>query len=60
MRSELIPIESEGDINLSDSLADAGGKGLFVKALEAALLADEADLAVHSAQGHAGSPPRRV
>ncbi len=46
--SELVPIESEGDVNLSDSLADAGGKGLFVKALEAALISGEADLAVHS------------
>ncbi|MEO0964186.1 MAG: hydroxymethylbilane synthase [Planctomycetota bacterium] len=40
-------IESEGD-RLGGSLATAGGKGLFVKAVEAELLAGRADVAVHS------------
>lgn len=40
-------IESEGD-RLGGSLASAGGKGLFVKAVEAELLAGRADVAVHS------------
>ncbi|MEM9810281.1 MAG: hydroxymethylbilane synthase [Pseudomonadota bacterium] len=37
-----------GDRNLQSSLADVGGKGLFVKEIEAALLEGEADIAVHS------------
>lgn len=37
-----------GDRNLQSSLADVGGKGLFVKEIEMALLTREADIAVHS------------
>ncbi len=44
----LVPMVSRGDQLLDSPLAKIGGKGLFVKELEAALLADEADLAVHS------------
>ncbi|MEM6747007.1 MAG: hydroxymethylbilane synthase [Pseudomonadota bacterium] len=39
---------TSGDKNLQDTLADAGGKGLFVKEVEGALLSSEADIAVHS------------
>ncbi len=45
---ELLPLTTQGDRNLQDSLALAGGKGLFVKELEAALADQRADLAVHS------------
>ncbi len=45
---ELVPMVSKGDILLNSPLAKIGGKGLFVKELETALLNDEADLAVHS------------
>ena len=41
-------IESEGDRQTERSLADSGGKGLFARAVERALLAEEADVAVHS------------
>ena len=41
-------IESEGDQLPDRSLADAGGKGLFARAVERALVNGEADLAVHS------------
>lgn len=41
-------IESEGDQFTDVSLAVAGGKGLFAKAIERALLDGKADLAVHS------------
>lgn len=37
-----------GDTNLQSSLADVGGKGLFVKEIEAALINGEAQIAVHS------------
>lgn len=39
---------TEGDRRLSASLAKVGGKGLFVKELEIALLEKKADIAVHS------------
>ncbi len=39
-----------GDEVLDRSLADIGGKGLFVKTLEAAMLSGDADAAVHSAK----------
>jgi len=45
---EIIPVQSEGDVVLDQPLAKIGGKGLFTKALEERLLADEADLAIHS------------
>lgn len=41
-------IESEGDRRPHAPLATSGGKGLFVRAVENALLHGEADLAVHS------------
>ncbi len=44
----LLPLNTRGDQWLDRSLADAGGKGLFLKELEQALLNDQADLAVHS------------
>ena len=43
-------IKTSGDRIQDRSLADAGGKGLFTKEIEEALLADEIDLAVHSAK----------
>lgn len=44
----LAPMSTEGDRRLGSSLADIGGKGLFVKELEQAMLRGEAHLAVHS------------
>lgn len=48
LRVELLPLTSRGDKILDVPLAKVGGKGLFVKELEQALLNDEADIAVHS------------
>ena len=45
---QLVPMTTEGDQRLDRSLADIGGKGLFIKELEQALLDHRADLAVHS------------
>ena len=45
---ELVKIVTEGDRILDRPLAEIGGKGLFLKELERAMLDDEADLAVHS------------
>jgi hydroxymethylbilane synthase len=48
--TELLTIKTSGDRLQGISLAEVGGKGLFVKELEEALLEGRADLAVHSAK----------
>ncbi|MGI2853118.1 hydroxymethylbilane synthase [Shewanella algae] len=45
---ELLPMSTKGDIILDTPLAKVGGKGLFVKELEVAMLENQADIAVHS------------
>lgn len=48
LQVELLPMVTKGDIILDTPLAKVGGKGLFVKELELAMLEGRADLAVHS------------
>ena len=48
LRVSLLPMTSRGDKLLDAPLAKIGGKGLFVKELENALLDGSADIAVHS------------
>ncbi len=45
---ELVAMTTKGDILLDTPLAKIGGKGLFVKELEVAMLDGRADIAVHS------------
>ncbi|WP_299580610.1 hydroxymethylbilane synthase [uncultured Microbulbifer sp.] len=45
---QLLPMTSRGDRVLDIPLAKIGGKGLFVKELEVAMLEGRADIAVHS------------
>lgn len=45
---ELVTMVTRGDIILDTPLAKVGGKGLFVKELEIAMLEGRADIAVHS------------
>lgn len=45
---ELVPMTTKGDKILDAPLAKVGGKGLFVKELEKAMLDNQADIAVHS------------
>jgi len=45
---ELVPLSTRGDLILDRPLAAIGGKGLFLKELEVAMLDRRADLAVHS------------
>ncbi len=47
-RVELLTMTTRGDQILDRTLSKVGGKGLFVKELETALLDGRADLAVHS------------
>jgi len=48
LQVELVPMVTKGDVILDSPLAKIGGKGLFVKELENALLESRADIAVHS------------
>lgn len=48
VRTELLVLKTKGDIILDVPLAKVGGKGLFVKEIEEALLDGRADIAVHS------------
>ena len=48
LQVELVPMTTRGDRILDRPLADIGGKGLFLKELEVAMLEGRADIAVHS------------
>jgi hydroxymethylbilane synthase len=48
IKVKLIKLRTQGDILLSHSLSKIGGKGLFLKEIEQALIDDNADIAVHS------------
>lgn len=45
---ELVPLITKGDVWLDTPLSQIGGKGLFIKELEQAMLDGRADIAVHS------------
>lgn len=47
---EIVPVSTQGDERLTQSLGSFGGKGVFTKELEEKLLCGEIDLAVHSAK----------
>ena len=48
IQTEIIKIKTSGDIIKHCSLAEIGGKGLFLKEIEQALLDNKIDIAVHS------------
>ncbi|MET0659484.1 MAG: hydroxymethylbilane synthase [Steroidobacteraceae bacterium] len=48
LQVELVPMTTQGDRVLDRTLAQVGGKGLFIKELEVAISAGRADIAVHS------------
>ena len=48
IKIELVRIKTKGDKILDSPLSEIGGKGLFVKEIEDALLGKEVDVAVHS------------
>jgi hydroxymethylbilane synthase len=47
-QTEIVFVKSEGDLDLTTPLTEMGGKGVFTKALDDALLEDRIDVAVHS------------
>ena len=54
---ELVPLTTRGDEVLDRSLQKFGGKGLFIKELEVAMEAGDADIAVHSMKDVPGDIP---
>ena len=58
-RIEIVVIRTTGD-TVPGPLADAGGKGLFTKEIEDALLAGRIDLAVHSSKDVPAVLPERL
>jgi hydroxymethylbilane synthase len=60
VETELVPLKTEGDRLATQSLAKLGGKGLFVREIEEALLDGRADLAVHSAKDLPAELPRQL
>jgi hydroxymethylbilane synthase len=55
--TEIVPMRTEGDRLADARLAVVGGKGLFVREIEEALLRGEIDLAVHSLKDLPAEPP---
>ena len=47
-QTEIVFVKSEGDLDLTTPLTEMGGKGVFTKALDDALLENRIDVAVHS------------
>ncbi|MBW1783042.1 MAG: hydroxymethylbilane synthase [Deltaproteobacteria bacterium] len=60
LRVELIRIKTTGDKILDSPLSKIGGKGLFVKEIEDALLEKRVDLAVHSMKDVPAALPDRL
>ncbi len=57
---EIIPMVTTGDERMQWSLIQEGGKGLFTKELEEALLSGQADIAVHSAKDLPTEMPEKL
>ena len=60
LRVELLVIKTKGDKILDVALAKVGGKGLFVKEIEEALISGRIDLAVHSMKDMPAAIPERL
>ena len=54
---DIVPMKTTGDRIQDRPLSDAGGKGLFTKEIEEALLAGSVDIAVHSMKDMATEVP---
>ncbi|MGC1105139.1 MAG: hydroxymethylbilane synthase [Candidatus Acidiferrales bacterium] len=58
IESELVIIKTTGDQFASAAIADVGGKGIFIKEIEDALLEERVDVAVHSMKDVPTATPR--
>jgi len=53
---KIVVIKTQGDQDITTPLSEMGGKGVFVKALEDALIQNEIDIAVHSLKDVTSAP----
>lgn len=60
LRVELLVVKTKGDKILDVALAKVGGKGLFVKEIEEALISGRIDLAVHSMKDMPAAIPEEL
>lgn len=60
LRVEILVVKTSGDRIQDRPLLEVGGKGLFVKEIQAALLAGEADLAIHSLKDYPAENPEAL
>jgi len=60
VEAEIVIIKTSGDKLQTSSLAQIGGKGVFIKELEEALLEETVDLAVHSVKDVPTDTPSRL
>jgi hydroxymethylbilane synthase len=60
VEAEIIIIKTSGDKMQQQPLTQIGGKGIFIKELEEALLAESVDLAVHSVKDIPTDTPGRL
>ena len=60
VEAEIVIIKTSGDKLQTSSLAQIGGKGIFIKELEEALLEETVDLAVHSVKDVPTDTPSRL
>jgi hydroxymethylbilane synthase len=60
VEAEIVIIKTSGDKMQQSSLAQIGGKGIFIKELEEALLEESVDLAVHSVKDIPTETPGRL
>lgn len=58
--TEIIPIKSEGDIDLKTPLYEMGVEGVFTRHLDAALINERVDIAVHSMKDVPTSPAKGI
>lgn len=58
--TELVPVKSEGDLNLEQPLYEMGITGIFTKTLDIAMLTGKIDIAVHSMKDVPTSLPKGI
>lgn len=60
VQCEIVPIKTQGDLDLTSPLHSIGGKGVFVKAIETALSQGMVDIAVHSLKDMTSHSPQEL
>tara|TARA_R110000850_G_scaffold271031_2_gene404900 strand:- start:296193 stop:297143 length:951 start_codon:yes stop_codon:yes gene_type:complete len=59
-KTQLVPVKSEGDLNLDQPLYEMGITGIFTKTLDVAMITGKVDIAVHSMKDVPTSLPKGI